>query len=375
MNNKKPVPHIIKKKVWPERYARGWHVLAKADQITSEPQTFDYFGSRILAYRGEEDNKVNVMDAYCPHMGADLSKGCVKGNNIVCPFHAWEWGGDGVAKSIPYSKRVPPKAVIKSWPTLEKNGLLMVWNDPEGNDPIPEQEPARIDDYYSGEWTDWEINQVTINSHCRELVDNMADMAHFGPVHYTSVKSFSNVQEGHKFIQYMVGAHDILTEGDVPLTSVATYEGPAYMTTTMTGMMEDMPMTVHLLVSHIPVSTNQFHINFGVMMKKIPGVSEEENKAIVDAYTQMSLESFEQDIEIWDNKVLVDNPVLCAGDGPFFMVREWYSQFYSDVAELPESFKERKDHTTVAGPSVEETLKNMHAGVYSSKKAEEAEPA
>lgn len=352
-------PYKIIKKEWPERYARGWHVLGKADSFTSEPQMVEYFGTRMVAYRGEDDGEVHVLDAYCPHMGADLSKGCVKGNSILCPFHGWSWGADGVCDDIPYAKKIPDKAVIKSWPTMEENGLLFVWNDHENLEPIPGQEPSRSEDYHSGEWTDWVMNRIPIQTHCRELVDNMCDMAHFGPVHYSTVNSFSNEQEGHVFVQYMVGGHEILTEGECPMTSVAKYEGPAYMTTTMTGMMDGQPVTTHLLVSHIPVSTGEFHINFGVMMKKNPNLTEKQNQAMVDEYTELSIASFQQDIEIWDNKVLNDNPVLCDGDGPINMVRKWYSQFYMDRADIPARLVEHKTHTTVEGPTVAETLARM----------------
>jgi 3-ketosteroid 9alpha-monooxygenase subunit A len=57
------------------------------------------------------------------------------------------------------------------------------------------------------------MRAIPIASQGRELVDNMADMAHFGPIHYSTVKSFRNAMEGHKFVQYMVGGHQILTEG------------------------------------------------------------------------------------------------------------------------------------------------------------------
>ena len=330
-----------------ERYARGWHVLGKAAGFTSEPVKFDVFGTRLVVYRGEDDGELHVLDAYCPHMGADMSRGCVQGNSLVCPFHAWVWGSDGECEDIPYAKRIPAKAKINAWPTTVQNGLLFVWNDPEKNPPIASQHPGRIDDYYSGEWTDWNMAEFEIQSNCRELVDNMADMGHFGPVHYSSVQSFRNVAEEHRFIQYMVGGHEILTEGSTPMTSVATYEGPAYMTTTMTGMMEGIPMTVHLLVSHTPVHQDQFVIRFGVMMKKVTGLSDAENQAMVDQYTQMSIESFVQDVEIWDNKIKVDNPVLCDGDGPINMVRKWYSQFYMDVADIPESLTRHREFVTL----------------------------
>lgn len=353
-------PYIIQSDVLEERYARGWHVLSHVKDIGDEPKRFEYFGSKLVAYRGES-GKINVLDAYCPHMGADLSRGCIKGDSLVCPFHSWSWGADGVCDDIPYAKRIPAKARIKSWPTLERNGLLMVWNDPEGAEPDMTVAPEEMRDWYSGEWTDWNMTQVVIKSNCRELVDNMADMAHFGPVHYSIVKSFSNKQDGHKFIQYMVGGHEILTGGDIPMTTVATYEGPAYMTTTMTGSMDGVPVTTHLLVSHIPVSTNEFHINFGVMMKKQTHLTEKQNQAAVDEYTQMCIESFIQDVEIWDNKVRVDNPLMCDGDGPINMVRKWYSQFYTDAADVTEQQTKLKEHVTVEGPTVEEVIAQIEA--------------
>jgi hypothetical protein len=69
------------------------------------------------------------------NMGGDLSGGKVCGNSVVCPFHLWSWGSDGVCDDIPYAKKIPDKAVIKSWPVLERNGLVMVWQDSENNAP------------------------------------------------------------------------------------------------------------------------------------------------------------------------------------------------------------------------------------------------
>jgi 3-ketosteroid 9alpha-monooxygenase subunit A len=340
-------PYKIEAAVLPERYARGWHCLGKASEFTSEPRRLQYFGTKLVAFRGENDGAVHIIDAYCPHMGADLSLGCVKGDSIVCPFHSWSWGGDGVCNDIPYAKRIPPKAVIKSWPTLEENGLLFVWNDPENNPPIETQRPERNDDYFSGEWTDWATLQFTIHSNCRELVDNMADIAHFGPVHFFKINKFRNVQDGHKFIQYSEGQHDILEDGSTGLTSIATYEGPAYMTTTMNGSMSGEPMKVHLLVAHVPLNTECFHINFGVMLKKVEGASEEENQKMLADYVQKNIESFKQDVAIWDNKIRVDNPLLCDGDGPVNMLRKWYSQFYMDVATVPNALTQHKEHVTL----------------------------
>ena len=353
-------PYVIKAEEREERYARGWYVIGNAASVSHKSKMLEVFGTKLVAYRGKEDGEVHILDGYCPHMGGDLSDGEVKGNSVICPFHLWSWGKDGVCDEIPYANKIPDKAVIKSWPTLEKNGLIFVWQDPENNDPIPEQEPREMKDWYCGEWTDWEMAAIPINSLGRELVDNMADMAHFGPIHYSTVKSFKNTMDGHVFVLYMGRGHLMLTVGEAGLiSSVATYEGPAFMTTTMTRDMDGRPMTVHLLVSHIPVNMNQFVINFGVMMKKDPDVSDAQNKAMVEAYTEKNIESFHQDVAIWNNKCIIDNPLMCDGDGPIHLVRKWYSQFMTDVAEIREDQVRKREHVTIEGPSVEETIAAM----------------
>ena len=340
-------PYIIQSDATFDRYARGWHCLGKADEYTSTPKTLNYFGKRLAAYRGEKSGKVIILDSYCPHMGADLSRGTVHNDSLKCPFHEWSWGSDGVCDDIPYADNIPSKAVIGSYPTMETNGLLFVWHDHEGLPPIESQTPKKIDDYYTGEWSDWQIAKFTIDSNCRELVDNMADMAHFGPVHYSTVDSFKNIQDAHTYTQFMSGGHEILADEGQKFTSVATYEGPAYMTTTMTGSMEGHEMVTHLLVANVPISQDQFEIFLGVMLKKDGALSTKENDAMVAEYTQMSIDSFVQDVEIWNTKVRVDNPIMCDGDGPLNMLRKWYEQFYMDRDDITnELANAKKEHET-----------------------------
>lgn len=334
----------IEAAVLPERYARGWHCLGLASDYTSEPVALNYFGTKLVAFRGE-DGEVHILDAYCPHMGADLSLGCVEGNSIRCPFHAWRWGADGVCDEIPYAKRIPPRAIIKSWPTLEENKLLFVWNDPENNPPILEQRPPRIDACFDPNWSEWQIEMFDIHTNCRELIDNMADIGHFPAVHANHIDTFKNISEGHIYEQVQTGSSDTLSEEDSEgLTSVATYYGPAYMVTYMTGSAGGVPIESRLLVSHVPINTEHFHLRFGVMIKKNPNFTDAQNREMVDTYVRLSSEAFKQDVKIWHNKVRVDNPILCDGDGPIHKLRQWYQQFYVDVKDVPAALKERREY-------------------------------
>jgi 3-ketosteroid 9alpha-monooxygenase subunit A len=334
----KQAPYIESKPI-PNRYARGWHCLGLAQEFKDgKPHKLDIFGTKLVAFQGALDGQVHILDAYCPHMGADLSTGEVKGDAIQCPFHHWQWNGEGKCVEIPYCKRISPKAKTRAWHTCEQNHLLFVYNDPEGNPPPPEVAIPRIEACYTGEWTDWLTNRWIFNTNCRELVDNLADEAHFGPVHGAPNEYFANLFEGHKASQITKGGSETLSEGR--LSTYNTYFGPAYHITHMVAEQGGQVIESILLNTHVPRDLNSFHQCFGVMVKKIPGMTEEENNGIAQAYSKAVFDAFAQDQVIWDNKIRIDNPMLCENDGPIYQLRKWYSQFYMDVADVPKEFAE-----------------------------------
>ena len=66
-------------------------------------------------------------------MGASLACGEVEEDGIRCPFHALRWSGEGSCNEVPYAKRIPPKAVTRSWEVDELDGSIYVWFDRDGN--------------------------------------------------------------------------------------------------------------------------------------------------------------------------------------------------------------------------------------------------
>jgi hypothetical protein len=34
-------------------------------------------------------------------------------------------------------------------------------------------------------------------------------------------------------------------------------------------------------------------------------------------------------VQIWENKIYLDRPMLCDGDGPIGEFRRWYAQFFT----------------------------------------------
>src|ERR1700691_3602013 len=117
----------------PTRFARGWHCLGLSKSFADgQPHALTAFGTKLVVF-ADSSGALHALDAYCRHMGGDLTQGTIKGDDIACPFHDWRWGGNGRCSSIPYARRVPPGARTRSWLTLERNGQFFVWYDPQGN--------------------------------------------------------------------------------------------------------------------------------------------------------------------------------------------------------------------------------------------------
>jgi len=225
----------------------------------------------------------------------------------------------------------------EAWQTLEQNQMVMVWHDHEGKE--PNFMPERIDACYSDEWSDYGMASFVVKNNCRELIDNMADKAHFGPVHQAPFEGFWNEAKDHTYTQEMTADSPILGRD---LFSAATYEGPAYMTTFMSAIQEGQKVESRLAVTHLPLTMTSFQINFGTMVKKIPGMSQEDEDAYVQAYIDANNYAFGQDVSIWENKIYISDPVVCDGDGPLHKLRKWYGQFLVDRSDIPHGLNMEK---------------------------------
>ncbi|WP_309649815.1 Rieske 2Fe-2S domain-containing protein [Nocardioides sp.] len=360
----------------PERFARGWHCLGLArDFADGKPHGIDGFGGKLVVWQDTQGN-LNVLDGYCRHMGGDLTQGTVKGDEIACPFHDWRWGGDGKCKAIPYARRVPLRARTQKYPAVVRNGQLMVWHDVEGSEPdhdiLPPELPGVGTDAYT-DWT-WEVLDVP-TAHCREIIDNVVDMAHFFYIHFAFPTNFRNVFEGHVATQFMesTGRPDMDGAGygdeGLVLKSEASYFGPSYMINWLHVDYKGFETEVILINCHVPTGPNSFKLQYALCVKKPEGVDDATADYIGKRYSETFKEGFEQDVHIWLNKAPVQNPLLCEEDGPVYQLRRWYEQFYVDKAdvtpEMTDRFEFEVDTTKANEYWREEVAANL------AKKAEE----
>jgi len=151
------------------RLARGWHCLGPAEPFSDgKPHRVEAFNTEIVVFR-TESGELAALDNFCPHMGASLAEGRVRGESIACPFHDWRWGADGRCTAIPYARRIPARARTGSWPLQVVNDVLYIWHEPEGNEPDVALSPI---DEFDTAFSDWSYSSHRIHTNTRELVDN-----------------------------------------------------------------------------------------------------------------------------------------------------------------------------------------------------------
>jgi 3-ketosteroid 9alpha-monooxygenase subunit A len=353
----------------PTRFARGWHCLGLTKDFgDGKPHAVHAFGKKLVVFRSG-DGKINALDGYCRHMGGDLTQGEVKGNEIACPFHDWRWGGDGRCKGVPYSKRVPKLARTMKWNTSEQDGMLFVWNDPEGNPPSAEVIIPRIEGATSDEWTDWHWYTTVVNSNCREIIDNVVDMAHFFYVHGSMPTHFKNIFEGHIATQYMnSGARPDIPDPEgqprmLGTTSAASYFGPSFMIDDLTYHFEDADQHTVLINCHYPIDANSFVLQYGIIVKKSEQLPEAAAMQTAIALGEWVKVGFEQDVAIWKTKARIDNPLLCEEDGPVYQLRRWYQQFYVDIGDVTPDMVDRFEHELDTTSPREEWMKAVEANL------------
>jgi len=89
-----------------------------------------------------------------------------------------------------------------------------------------------------------------------------------------------------------------------------------------------------LINCHYPVTPDSFMLQWGVIVKLPEGLSGDRADRVAAKFADFIGLGFKQDVDIWTHKSRIDNPLLCAEDGPVYQLRRWYDQFYTDVEDI-----------------------------------------
>jgi phenylpropionate dioxygenase-like ring-hydroxylating dioxygenase large terminal subunit len=138
------------------------------------------FWKQPIAVFRAEGGELRAIDDRCAHRQLKLSLGCVKDDQLVCPYHGWCYGGDGRVVAIPHELfgREMPQMRVRSYPIQVRYGLIWIFpGDPNLSETrripeIPELEAAPKD-----RWACVPID-ATWRAHHSMIIDNVSDFTH-----------------------------------------------------------------------------------------------------------------------------------------------------------------------------------------------------
>ncbi|MDE2796709.1 MAG: Rieske 2Fe-2S domain-containing protein [Gemmatimonadota bacterium] len=114
---------------YPPPYPDGWYRLLRSKSLRrGQVRYLECPGRALVVWRSEDADEVFAMPAFCPHLGANLAGGRVCKDRIECPFHGWQFTGDGRAASIPYGDIVPTRIATESFPVEEVHGQIFMYH-------------------------------------------------------------------------------------------------------------------------------------------------------------------------------------------------------------------------------------------------------
>jgi phenylpropionate dioxygenase-like ring-hydroxylating dioxygenase large terminal subunit len=306
------------------RLPYGWF-LADASPALDDGavRTHHYFGHELVVWR-DSTGGVHAMEAHCPHLGAHLGEGCVVDDSLQCPFHGWRFGGDGKCVAVPYSSSLP-RVGLRTWPAVEKGGLVFLWHDPDGGAPDWEVPDLEGDDF-----TARRAAEFMLGSHPQELMENTADIAHFGHLHrarnhrylrdWKSDGPFADTRIGMSASGAALGAPVDWIDIEIDFA----LHGLGYLVIDST--VESAGVHGRIRVCATPVDDQRTRVVFLSNVKKLPDPG---FTAMVDQlFFESALADFKQDLRIWEKKVYRPRPVVVPGDGPIIQYRRWAQQFY-----------------------------------------------
>ncbi len=94
-------------------------------------------GQDLVLFR-DAQGRWGLLDRDCPHRGADLAFGRHEGDGLRCPFHGWKFDATGrclETPAEPVGSKLCERVRQRSYPVLERSGILFGWFGAEGKAP------------------------------------------------------------------------------------------------------------------------------------------------------------------------------------------------------------------------------------------------
>lgn len=161
-----------------------WFPVDHATRLRDQPKQVHLAGQAIALFRDRHGTAHALIDR-CPHRGVALSLGKVRGDCLECPFHGWQFAGDGSCTHVPFNadaKRERLGAV--ALPTVERGGLIWVFT---GEHVPDDRAEPQVPDALLRSDLRRHVQEEAFEAHWTRVMENMLDVPHLPWVHGRSI--------------------------------------------------------------------------------------------------------------------------------------------------------------------------------------------
>ncbi len=161
-----------------------WYVAALSKELTDQPLARTLLCQKVVMFRAG-DGKASALEDRCCHRALPLSSGTVESAGIRCGYHGMLYDGQGACLEVPGQDMIPPRAKVKKYHILEKDGFIWIWfGSDEAAEPgfAPPDYPLHSDPTYL-----WDGAAYHYEAPYQLIHDNLLDLSHLGYVHLKTI--------------------------------------------------------------------------------------------------------------------------------------------------------------------------------------------
>jgi len=154
-------------------FLNSWQVICMESEVKSNKIiSKNIMGEDIIIWK-DDNNKISVMEAHCPHLGAHMASGGeIIDNNIRCAFHHRSFDSHG--KCTGHKQKS-----IFTYSIDIQGGIIFAWFHEKREEPIWRL-PNLLIDEKNREWvvSHTELKGTFVPSHPMTFIENGADINH-----------------------------------------------------------------------------------------------------------------------------------------------------------------------------------------------------
>jgi phenylpropionate dioxygenase-like ring-hydroxylating dioxygenase large terminal subunit len=123
-------------------FRRNWIPALLAEELPENecpPVRVKLLSERLLAWR-DTQGRLALTDEFCAHRGISLWFGRNEDNGLRCPYHGWKYDHTGQCIDVPSEPEESgfcKKIKLKSYPLIERGGVLWTYMGPPELEPPP----------------------------------------------------------------------------------------------------------------------------------------------------------------------------------------------------------------------------------------------